>query len=69
MSEKSKVERSTGRFSLSARNATILLLAVIAGCTAGVLLWLAGNAGPQAVLSGIGACGVALKFFDSIIAE
>lgn len=69
MSEKSKVERSTRRFNLSARNATVLLLTVIAGCAAGVLLWLAGSAVPQAVLSGIGACGVALKFFDSIIAE
>jgi hypothetical protein len=52
---------------LSLRSAFVFLLAALTGAGAGALTVLAGSGGPQAVLYGVGACGLAVSFFDRVI--
>jgi hypothetical protein len=50
------------------RSALVLLLAMLVGIGAGVLSRLAGSPAAQCVLYGAGAFGVAVPFFDRLIA-
>lgn len=52
---------------LSLRAALVFLLAGMAGSGAGVLTAMAGSGGPQSLLCGAGAFGLAVGFFDRII--
>ncbi|MFI0976051.1 hypothetical protein ACH4SP_03370 [Streptomyces sp. NPDC021093] len=53
---------------LSMRAALVLLLAVLAGAGAGALSLLAGRSLAESVLIGAGAAGLAVTFFDRLIA-
>jgi hypothetical protein len=52
---------------LSTRAALLMLLAVLAGLSAGALTFLSGRSVPSAVLAGCGAAGAALLFFNKVI--
>ncbi|UGQ13473.1 hypothetical protein LO772_07650 [Yinghuangia sp. ASG 101] len=52
---------------LSPRAALVFLLAGLTGAGAAVLTAMAGSGGPQALLCGGGALGLAVGFFDRII--
>lgn len=49
--------------------ALIFLLAVLGGVTAGGLSLLAGEGSPRSVLAGLGVAGLAIPFFDRLIAS
>ncbi|MFE6747309.1 hypothetical protein ACFVGM_15745 [Kitasatospora purpeofusca] len=53
---------------LSVRSALVLLLAVLTGIGAGALARLAGSPAAECVLYGAGAFGVAVPFFDRLVA-
>ncbi|WP_371493466.1 hypothetical protein OG871_39085 [Kitasatospora sp. NBC_00374] len=53
---------------LSMRSALVLLLAMLTGIGAGVLCRLSGSPTAQCVLYGAGAFGVAVPFFDRLVA-
>ncbi|MEU9607872.1 hypothetical protein [Streptomyces sp. NPDC048057] len=53
---------------LSPRSALVLLLAVLAGVGAGVLAALAGEGTARSVLCGLAAAGVAVPFFNGLVA-
>ncbi|MFJ4095176.1 hypothetical protein ACIPYS_26605 [Kitasatospora sp. NPDC089913] len=53
---------------LSTRSALILLSAVLTGIGAGVLVRLSGAHAAEGVLYGAGAFGLAVPFFDRLIA-
>ncbi|MFD6532747.1 hypothetical protein [Streptomyces sp. NPDC060184] len=54
---------------LPLRTALILLLAALSGLAAGTLSWLAGEGSPRSVLAGLGVAGLAIPFFDRLIAS
>ncbi|MEU1086306.1 hypothetical protein ACFYPN_23945 [Streptomyces sp. NPDC005576] len=51
------------------RTALIFLLAVLSGVTAGGLSWLAGEGSPRSALAALGVAGLAIPFFDRLIAS
>lgn len=53
---------------LSTRSALVLLLAMLTGIGAGVLSRLAGSPIAQRILYGAGAFGLAVSFFDRLVA-
>lgn len=54
---------------LSVRAALVLLLAVLTGLGAGLLTRLAGSPIPECLLYGTGAFGLAVGFFDALVAD
>ncbi|MCS0637513.1 hypothetical protein NX801_17940 [Streptomyces sp. LP05-1] len=54
---------------LSLRAALVLLLAALAGVGAGVLTALAGEGAARGTLCGLAAAGLAVPFFDRLIAD
>jgi hypothetical protein len=58
-----------GRSLLSVRAALVLTLALLTGLGAGVLVAFAGTAAAHCVLYGGGAFGVAVPFFDRLVAQ
>ncbi|MEU1372212.1 hypothetical protein ABZ442_00930 [Streptomyces triculaminicus] len=53
---------------LSLRTTLVFLLALLAGTAGGVLTALAGEGTPRSVLAGLAAAGLAVSFFDRLIA-
>lgn len=53
---------------LSLRSTLVFLLALLTGVGAGVLVVLAGRGTPRGVLYGVAAVGLAVPFFDRIVA-
>ncbi|MQS38502.1 hypothetical protein [Streptomyces katsurahamanus] len=53
---------------LSLRATLVLLLSALAGVTAGVLSTLAGDGAARSVLAGLAAAGLAVPFFDRLVA-
>ncbi|MFC0597945.1 hypothetical protein [Streptomyces palmae] len=54
---------------LPLRTALILLLASLTGVAVGILTALAGDGAPRSVLGGLAAAGLAVPFFDRVIAS
>ncbi|ARZ72178.1 hypothetical protein M1P56_14935 [Streptomyces sp. HU2014] len=53
---------------LSQRTTLVFLLASLAGATTGALTALAGEGTPRGVLAGLVAAGLAVRFFDRLVA-
>ncbi|MBO0654461.1 hypothetical protein J1792_17235 [Streptomyces triculaminicus] len=53
---------------LSLRTTLVFLLALLVGTAGGVLTALAGEGTPRSVLAGLAAAGLAVSFFDRLIA-
>ncbi|MFJ9821362.1 hypothetical protein ACIRU3_40125 [Streptomyces sp. NPDC101151] len=53
---------------LTARAALVLLLAVLSGGVATVLAWTAGEGPSRSVLAGLATAGLAVPFFNRLIA-
>ncbi|WP_431045836.1 hypothetical protein ACQUSR_29825 [Streptomyces sp. P1-3] len=53
---------------LSLRTTLVLLLGSLAGAAAGVLTALAGEGAPRSVLASLAAAGLAVSFFNRLIA-
>ncbi|MFI9203083.1 hypothetical protein [Streptomyces sp. NPDC053048] len=62
------METSVDRPLLSLRTTLVFLLALIVGVTAGALTALAGEGTPRSVLAGLAAAGLAVPFFDRLVA-
>ncbi|WKX69047.1 hypothetical protein [Streptomyces sp. XD-27] len=54
---------------LSLRTTLVFLLASLAGATTGILTALAGEGAPRSVLGGLAAAGLAVPFFNHLIAS
>ncbi|MGW1076535.1 hypothetical protein [Streptomyces sp. NPDC002537] len=62
------METSVDRPLLSLRTTLVFLLALLVGATAGILTAFAGEGMPRSVLAGLAAAGLAVSFFDRLIA-
>ncbi|MYX18410.1 hypothetical protein GTY67_34240 [Streptomyces sp. SID8374] len=54
---------------LPLRSALVFLMAVISGTVAGWLCWIAEGSVPRGVLAGLAAAGLAIPFFNRLIAS
>ncbi|MBB5122258.1 hypothetical protein [Streptomyces eurocidicus] len=62
------METSVDRPLLSLRTTLVFLLASLAGAAAGALTAYAGEGTPRGALAGLAAAGVAVRFFDRLVA-
>jgi hypothetical protein len=62
------MERAVDRPLLSPRSALVLLLALLTGATASGLTAVAGEGAARGLLAGLAATGLAVPFFNSLIA-
>ncbi|MCX4681093.1 hypothetical protein OG413_38465 [Streptomyces sp. NBC_01433] len=53
---------------LPLKTALVFLLAALSGTAAGALSWLAGEGSPRSVLACLAVAGLAIPFFDRLIA-
>lgn len=54
---------------LPLRSALVFLMAVISGLVAGWLCWIAEGSVPRGVLAGLGVFGLAVPFFNRLVAS
>ncbi|MFD9421915.1 MULTISPECIES: hypothetical protein [unclassified Streptomyces] len=54
---------------LQLKTALVFLLAALSGTAAAALSWLAGDGSPRSALAGLAVAGLAIPFFDRLIAS
>ncbi|MFE7448234.1 hypothetical protein [Streptomyces griseus] len=54
---------------LPLRSALVFLMALLSGLVAGLLCWIAEGSVPRGVLAGLGVVGLAVPFFNRLIAS